>query len=94
MYMYLQRINQNMRKMSSMKISEDYGNCPKHDIKSLIGNMNAQIGREVICQPTTGNQGFHQETYDNGRKLVSFAAFRNMVGGRTMFEHKNVPKLT
>jgi hypothetical protein len=42
-----------------------------------------------IYQPTINNQGFRQETNDNGRRLVNFAAFRNMVIGRTMFEHNH-----
>jgi hypothetical protein len=58
-----------------MTISEDYGNCPKHEIITLIGDMNAQIGWEEICQPTIGNQGFHQETNDNGNRLFKFRSF-------------------
>jgi hypothetical protein len=67
-----------------------YDNYPKHDIKIVIGDMNAQIGREELYQLTAGNQGFHQEIDDNGRILVNFAASRNMVIGSTMFEHKNI----
>jgi hypothetical protein len=65
-----------MRKISSTVISENYDKCPKHDIKTVIGDMSAQIGRDEICHPTIRNQRFHQETNDNGR---SFATFRNMV---------------
>jgi len=31
-----------------------YDACPKHDVKLIIGDLNAQIGEEAIYYPTTG----------------------------------------
>jgi hypothetical protein len=59
----------------------------------MIGDMNAQIGRREIYWPAVGNQGFRQGTNDKGRRRVYFAAFRNMLIGSTIFEHKNIKKV-
>jgi hypothetical protein len=56
--------------------------------------MNAQIARKYIYQLTIGNQGFHNKTNNNGRRLINSAAFRNLVIASTMSEHKNIHKIT
>lgn len=40
-----------------------------------MADMNAQIGTEELFQPIIGNQGFHQETNDNGKKTRTFCSF-------------------
>jgi hypothetical protein len=32
-----------------------YSACPKNDVKLVMGDANAQIGRETVRQPTLGN---------------------------------------
>jgi hypothetical protein len=45
--------------------------------------MNAQIERREKYWPAVGNQGFQQETNDNGRRLVCFAIFRKITIHKT-----------
>jgi hypothetical protein len=71
-----------------------YDDCPKHDVKLIIGDLNAQIGKEAIYYPTTVNEAIHQESNENGKRLIHFAASRNMVIGTTLFQHKNIHKVT
>jgi len=71
-----------------------YDACPKHDVKLIIGDLNAQIGKEAIYYPTTGKKAFHQESNKNGKRLINLAASRNMVIGTTLFPHKDIHKIT
>jgi hypothetical protein len=50
------------------------------------------VGRENIFKPTTGNEGLHQETNDNGVRIVNFATTENLVVKSTMFLLLNIYK--
>ena len=71
-----------------------YDACPKHDVKLIIGDLNAQIGKEAIYYPTAGKEAFHQESNENGKRLIHLAAPRKMVIGTTLFPHKDIHKIT
>lgn len=71
-----------------------YKSCPQHDIKIVIGDLNAQIGREDIYKPHIGKFSLHRETNENGLRLINFAATNNMVISSTCFRHKNIHKAT
>ena len=43
-------------------------------MKILLGDFNAKAGRENIFKPTTGNESIHQDSNDNGVRIVNFAA--------------------
>ena len=46
---------------------------PKYDMKILLGDLNAKVGRENIFKPTIGNESLHQDSNDNGVRIVNFA---------------------
>ena len=60
------------------------------DIKMLVGDFNAKVGREGIFGPTVGKHSLHEKPSDNGFRLVSFAAAQNMVISSTRFQHLNI----
>ncbi|KAF0773386.1 Uncharacterized protein FWK35_00003693 [Aphis craccivora] len=60
--------------------------------KIIIGDFNAKIGKETVYRPTIGNDSLHDESNQNGNKLITFAAARNMVVISTMFPYKNIHK--
>ena len=46
---------------------------PKYHKKSLLGDFNAKVGRENIFKPTIGNDSLHQDSNDNGVRILHFA---------------------
>ena len=60
----------------------------------LLGDLNAKVGRENIFKPTIGNDSLHQDSNDNGVRLVNFATSKNLVVKGTMFPHRNIHKDT
>jgi hypothetical protein len=67
---------------------------PRYDIKILLGDFNAKVGREHIFKPTFGNESSHEITNDNGVRLVNFAASENLVFRSTKFLHCSIHKYT
>jgi hypothetical protein len=39
---------------------------PKYDMKILLGDLNAEVGREDIFKTTIGNESSHEISNDNG----------------------------
>ena len=48
-------------------------------MKILLGDFNAKVGRENIFKPTIGKESLHQDSNDNGVRLVNFATSKNLV---------------
>jgi hypothetical protein len=67
---------------------------PRYDMKILLGDFNAKVGREDIFKPTIGNESSHEISNDNGVRVVNFAAFKNLVVKSTMFPHHSIQKYT
>jgi hypothetical protein len=63
---------------------------PKYHMKILIGDFNAKVGRENIFKPTIGNEILHQDSNDNGIRIINFATSKNLVVKSTMFPHRNI----
>jgi len=63
-------------------------------MKMLLGDFNAKVGRENIFKPTIGQESLHQDSNDNGVRLVNFATSQNLVVNSKMFPHRNIHKYT
>jgi len=46
-------------------------------MKILLGDFNAKVGRENIFKLTIGNDSLHQDSNDNGVRIVNFATSKN-----------------
>jgi len=46
-------------------------------MKILLGDFSAKVGRENSFKPTTGNENLHQDSNDNGVRIVNFATSKN-----------------
>ena len=76
------------------ELERAYDDAPRHDIKIILGDMNAKVGKETIFRPTIGTESLHTESNDNGVRLVEFAISKGMTVSSTKFPHKNVHKAT
>jgi hypothetical protein len=75
-------------------LEKTYLERPKHDIRIVIGDLNAQIGREEVYRPTIGRFSLHPDTNENGLRLINFSAAHKMVISSTCFRRKNIHKVT
>jgi hypothetical protein len=75
-------------------LEKTYNERPKHDIRIVIGDLKAQVGREEEFRPTTGRFTLHQESNENGLRLINFAAAHKMVISSTVFRRKDIHKVT
>ena len=48
-------------------MEEKFDSCPQRDVKIVIGDLNARIGREEM-------HSLHTVTNDNGQPCINFAA--------------------
>ena len=76
------------------ELEQVFDHFPKYDMKILLGDFNAKVGRENIFKPTTGNESLHQDSNDNSARIVNFPTSKNLVVKRTMFPHRNIHKHT
>jgi hypothetical protein len=51
-------------------------------------------GREDIFKPTIGNESLHQDSNDNGVRVVNFATSKYLVVKSNMVPHRNIHKYT
>jgi hypothetical protein len=66
----------------------------RYDIKILLGDFNAKVGRENIFKTTIGNESLHEICDDNEVRVVNFATSKNLVFKSTMFPHHYIHKYT
>ena len=59
-------------------------------MKILLGDLKAKVGSENIFKPTIGNDSLHQDSNDNGVRIVNFPTSKSLVVKSTMFPHRNI----
>jgi len=52
------------------------------------------VGRDDIFYPTIGKESLHQDSNDNGVRIVNFATSKNLGFKSTVFMHHNIHKYT
>lgn len=76
------------------KVEDVIGKIPNYDVKIILGDFNAKVGREEIFKNVTGGCSKHKDSNQNGQKLIRFAEENNMKIVSTGFEHKDIYKGT
>jgi hypothetical protein len=67
---------------------------PRYDMKILLGDFNATVGKENIFEQTIGNERLHEINNDNGVRVVNFATSKNLGVKSTTFPHRKIHKYT
>ncbi|KAK9727614.1 hypothetical protein QE152_g19059 [Popillia japonica] len=67
---------------------------PKFDIKLVLGDLNAKIGREDEHRKVTGGNSKHMLSSENGKMLIQFALENNLKIMSTNFKHKEIHQTT
>ena len=77
------------------ELSVTQANLPAHDIKLVLGDFNARVGRDTKTWPgVIGAHSFHQSDNDNGVRTLDFCTINDLTIGGTLFQHKNIHKGT
>jgi len=67
---------------------------PKYHMNILLGDFNEKLGRKDIFKLRVGNESIHQDSNDNGIRIVNFATSKNAIVKSTMFPHRKIRKYT
>ena len=68
--------------------------APNRDIKILMGDLNAKIGKENLGKELIMGTEALGEINENGELFTDFCAFNDLVIGGSVFKHKNIHKET
>jgi hypothetical protein len=53
------------------ELEQVFDHFPKYRVKLLLADYNTKLEREDIFKQTTGNEGLHQHSNDNGVRMVN-----------------------
>jgi len=53
-------------------LEQNINQIARSDIKIILGDFNAKVGKESIYKHTIGNESLHNETNNNGTKMIQF----------------------
>lgn len=71
-----------------------YNSIPNSDLKIVLGDFNAQIGREECYKEVVGVHSLHSLSNDNGSRAVHFAVLQGLTVRSTQFQRKDIHKVT
>jgi hypothetical protein len=54
------------------ELEQVYDYFPTYYMKILLGDFSAKVGRKNIFKLTIGNESLHQDSNDNGVRIINF----------------------
>ena len=52
---------------------------PRYHTKVMLRDFNAKLGTEYIFKPKTGNESLHQDSNDNGVRIINLGTSKNLI---------------
>lgn len=74
------------------KMEDTIQKIPNFDTTLILGDFNAQVGREDSWREVTGRFTIHDRTNDNGIRLCNFASRNGLVKASTKFQHRRTKR--
>ena len=75
------------------QLSGAFDELPAHDVKFLLGDLNARIGQDNSAwSGVIGKHSLHISSNDNGLRLLDFCALHQLTIGGTLFQHRDIHK--
>ncbi|CAF1120680.1 unnamed protein product [Didymodactylos carnosus] len=68
-------------------LSDCIKSIPKHNVKLVLADMNAIVGREMSSR-TIGSSLYHDKTNDNGERLIALCEMYDMREIQSRFRHR------
>lgn len=82
------------KKNSFYTLEATFDVLPINCIRLIVGDLNAQVGRETSFGQTIGKGSCHLTTNNNGQKIVDFCSSKDLIISSTYFPRKNIYKHT
>jgi exonuclease III len=76
------------------RLERTHNEIPRNDIKIILGDFNAKIGKDVMYRPAIGTHSRHETNNENGQRIVDFTSGKNICISSMYFPHKNIHKET
>lgn len=76
------------------ELEKVYNDLPRHCVRIIVSDLNAQVGREMMYKPKIGNESVHDRSNGNGTRLVEFANANGLIVSSSFFPRKNINKYT
>jgi len=76
------------------EVEQVFYHFPKYHMNIVLGDFNAKVEGENIFKLIIGNESLHQDSNENGVRIVNFATSKNLVNNSMIFLHRNVHKYT
>jgi hypothetical protein len=74
------------------ELEQVFDQVPRYHINILVGDFSAKVERDDIFKPVIGNESLHEDSNNNGVRVVNFATSKNLIV-KTTFPHHNINKL-
>ena len=71
-----------------------YCSLPDHDVKLLMGDLNARVGQTTSSPSLIGQHSLHDFANDNGSRFQDFCVLHDLAIGGTLFQHPDIHKAT
>jgi len=62
-------------------------------MKTVLRDFNTRVGEESYIYATCGGHSLHNQTNDNGKRMVNFALGRDLAVTGTWYQHKDINKV-
>ena len=69
-------------------LEQNINQIANSDIKVMLGDFNAKVGKERLYKPTIDNENLHNETSNNRIRMIQFAISKCFNVRSTIIPHK------